>query len=215
MLKINTQLNIVLPLDIEGAPQAEVPVFQDGKPMLAEGKPVTRLETQPYWVYAPPLSMEVFRRFWLVFSKTFAKIYNEGLHVTAGPRIAAYAMRDIAQDLGLWEGEEGVEHGVMDQIRRVSTIIIPTPDKGWQKVPLQDAVNSEFISEENVSEVENILTFFTVISAMHRAGERRAILEGAARLWDAQITLSDCSAFAASLPKLTETGRSGVRIVAG
>lgn len=214
-MRINAQLNLVLPLDVEGAPQAEVPLFQDGKPVIVDGKPVTRLETQPYYVYAPPLSVEVFQRYWLVYSKTFAKIYNEGLHVTAGPRIAALAMRDIAQSLGLWEGEEGVEHGVMDQIRRVSTILIPTPDKGWQKVPLQDAVDSEFISKGDVSEVENILTFFIVISAMHRTGERRPILEGAARLWDAQITSSDCSAFLASLPKLTVTANSGVRIVAG
>jgi hypothetical protein len=170
------------------------------------------LVPQPYYVYSAPLSRKVFERYWLVFSKTFAQIYNEGLHVTAGPRIAAMAMREIAGSLGRLEGIDGVEHGVFDEIRRTTTIAMPT-DKGWQQVILDDAVKGGLISDEDFSEVENILAFFTVISAMHRADQRRPILEGAARLWDAQIISSSFSAFIASLPKLTVIANSGVRMV--
>lgn len=198
-MKINQHLKIVIPLDIEGAPKAKV-----------GGEDVV----QPYYVYSAPLSPQVFRRYWLTFSKTFAKIMNEGLHVTAGPRIAAMAMRDTASELGVLDGLDGVEHGVFDEIKRTSVIVMPT-DKGWQQIPLHDAIAGKLLSEEDVSEVENILCFFTVSSAMLRSAERFPILEGAARLWDAQIISSSCSEFIASLPKLTVIASSGVKTAAG
>lgn len=214
-LKIDQHLRIVLPLDIDGAPKAEMPVIRDGLAVLGpDDKPLTHMVTQPYYVYGTPLSREVFQRYWLVFSKTFAQIYNEGLHVTAGPRIAAMAMRDIARTLGQLDGADGVEHGVFDEIRRTTTVAVPTADKGWQQVILDDAVRGKLISEEDFSEVENILAFFTVIFHMHRADQRLTILGGAARLWDAQIISSAFSVFIASLPKLTVTVHSGARLAA-
>lgn len=213
-MKINQHLKIVLPLDIEGAAKAEVPMIRDGKPVVVDGKPQTELAVQPYYVYSSPLSAEVFRRYWKVFSKTFAVIMNEGLHVTAGPRIAAMAMRDTASELGQLDGLDGVEHGVFDEIKRTSVIVMPT-DKGWQQIPLHDAITGNLLSEEDVSEVENILCFFTVISAMLRAAERLPILEGAARLWDARIISSNCSEFIGSLPRLTVTANSGVKLKVG
>lgn len=203
-LKINQHLNLVLPLEVDGTPEAEVPVQENGQTVLKKVR-------QPFYVHSSPLPREVFERYWLVFSQTFAKIYNEGLHMTAGPRIAAMAMRDIARGHGMLDGPEGVEHGVLDEMRRTSYVMMPT-QKGWEQVMLQDAVAANLISADDYSEVENILAFFIVISAMHRSQERGPILEGAARLWGAQIISSNCSAFAASLPKLIVTANSGVKL---
>lgn len=180
--KITPRLNLVVPLDV--------------------GDKV-------HYVYSQPLPSAVFKAYWLVFSKTFAQVYSEGLHLLAGPRIAAHAMRDIAGKLGL--GEE-IELGVFGEIKRLSYLVFPQEGKGWTQIMLDDAVRANLISAEDYEEVENILAFFTVTSAMHRERERRVILEGAAKLWDAQITSSGCSEFIASLPKLTETVSSGVKI---
>lgn len=213
-MKVSQQLNIVIPLDVDGAPSAEVPAFNpDGTPLMVDGKQATRSEVQPYYVYSTPLSRAVFERYWLIFSKTFSAIYAEGLSAISGPRVAAMAMRDIARRLGQLDGAEGVEHGVFDEIRRTSVIVMPT-SKGWEQVMLQDAINAKLITDDDISEVENLLTFFTVISALHRAAERGPILEGAATLWDARILLSSCSVFIASLPKLTVTANLGVRMAA-
>lgn len=185
--KITPHLNIVVPLDVETA---------DGKKAV-------------HYVYSQPLPSEVFRAYWMVYSKTFAQIYAEGLHMLAGPRIAAHALRDNAAKMGM---TDEVELGVFAQMRRLSYFVLPQEGRGWTQIMLDDAVRGKLISQEDFEEVENILTFFIVTSAMHRGQERRVILEGAARLWDAQITSSGCSEFIASLPKLTETVSSGVKV---
>lgn len=217
-MKINKQLSIVIPVDVDGAPKAMVPQFnRDGSPLMDEvtKKQVELEEVQPYYVYSSPLSRVVFERYWMIFSKAHAAIYGEGLNVISGPRIAALAMRDIARSMGRLDGPDGVEHGVFDEMRRTSVIIVPGQKGTWEQVLLQDAINKDLITADDVSEVENILAFFIVISALHRAAERGPILEGAARLWDARILLSSCSEFMSSLPKLTATASSGgVRIAA-
>lgn len=167
---------------------------------------------QVHYVYSQPLPHEVFKRYWLVFSKTFAMIYNEKLHMMAGPRIAALALRQHAQQMGV--GDE-VDLGVFSEMRRLSYLILPEAGKGWNHIMLEDAIGSKLISEEDYDEVENILAFFTVTWSMHRAGTREVIMAGAAKLWDAQITSSSCSEFIASLPKLTATVNSGAKMRVG
>ncbi len=184
--KITPHLNLVIPLDVEVGGQKAV-----------------------HYIYSQPLPAAVFKIYWKVYSKTFAEIYTEGLHMLAGPRVAAHAMRENAARLG--QSEE-IEQGVFAEMRRLSYLVFPQEGKGWTQIMLDDAVRSNLISAEDFEEVENILTFFIVTSAMHRAQERRVILEGAAKLWDAQITSSACSEYIASLPKLTVTVNSGVKI---
>lgn len=186
-MKIDPKLNIVIPVDVEG---------------------------KTFHVYSSPISIEVFKAYHLPIAKTFSALYNEGLHFTAGPRVAAMILEDKSRALGLWDGPAGVEMGLMNEIRRLTSVLLPS-DKGWVNYPLQDVVDRNLMSPEDVSEVENILTFFIVTSAMHRKAELGAILNGAAKLWDAQITSSGCSEFAASLPKLTVTANSAVKTTAG
>jgi hypothetical protein len=180
--KINKQLALVLPLDVGD---------------------------RVHYVYSQPLPPEVFKRYWLIFSKTFATIYNENLTMMAGPRIAAMAMREFATTHGL---QDEVELGVFGELKRLSYVIHPVEGKGWQQLMLDDALKANLLSAEDMDEVENILTFFTVTWSMHRGGTREAMIGGAARLWDAQTTLSTCSEFVASLPKLTTAVNSGVTV---
>jgi hypothetical protein len=160
------------------------------------------------YVHSMPIGEDVFDRYFLVISKTFAAIYNEGLGVTAGPRVAAKLLKRVATEMGVWDGADGVQTGLMTEIRRLTNVVAPGPN-GWTTFPFQDALGENYLSKGDVSEVENALVFFTVASAMHRRAELESILNGAGSLWGARVEPLNCTEFAASLTTSTATGSSG------
>jgi len=100
-MKLDKALNLVIPID------------QD------EGR---------IYVHSTPISLEVFEKYFLAISKTFAAIYSEGLNVLAGPRVAALMLRRVSDDLGL-------DTGLIDEIRRLSNVIV-----SGKAVPLEVAL---------------------------------------------------------------------------
>lgn len=181
-MKIDRKLNLVIPIDRE-----------DGSRI---------------YVHSSPISMAVFESYYLVMAKTFSSIYNEGLGVTAGPRIAALVLKRVADNMGIWEGETGVRNGLVNEMRRLTNVITPSDD-GWQTIPFKEAIDRGLIDEDEVSEVENALTFFTVAYRLHRKVEREAILNGASRLWGGLIESLDSTEFMRSLPTSTPTAPTG------
>ena len=177
-MKLNQSLNLVIPIE------------QDGGTI---------------YVHATPPSAEVFDRYFLPISKTFAEIYNSGLGITAGPRVAAKYLRKISMEMGVWEGTNGVEAGLVNEIRRLANVI----GIDGQIIPLQDIINKKELDKDNLDEVENALSFFSVASVMHLKKERGPVLNGAAALWGAQITSLDCTAFRDSLRTLTGAENTG------
>lgn len=160
------------------------------------------------YVHSSPIARAVFDRYFMVIAKTFSSIYNEGLGVTSGPRVAALLLKDTATNLGVWDGEAGVERGLMNEVRRLSNVIMLGP-AGWTTIPFQEAVDKKMIDDTDRSEVENAIVFFTVASLMHKKAELPAILGGAVSLWGGQITSSNCTEYASSLPTSTATENSG------
>lgn len=175
--------------------------------------PVSRDDGSTIYVHAAPIEPEVFTRYFLVIAKTFAAIYGEGLGPIAGPRVAAKLLKKIATDMGAWDGPEGVEVGLVNAINRLANVLVPTAN-GWETLPYHDAFRQGTIGAEDASEIGNALAFFTVAYSMHRREERRSILEGASKIWGSQITSSNCSEFASSLPKSTATASSGATAAA-
>src|SRR4051812_3498357 len=100
--------------------------------------PIERPEGVIY-VHAAPISREVYERHYLVMAKTHTAIFDQGLHFTTGPRVAALMLRDHAQRLGVWEGPDGVQVGLMAEIRRLANVIAPN-GKGYGALPLDVAV---------------------------------------------------------------------------
>lgn len=182
-MKIDRQLNLVIPVE---------------------------RETGTLYVHSMPIGREVFERYFLVISKTFASIYSEGLNVMAGPRVAALMLRQTAETMGVWLGEDGVEAGLMAEIRRLSNVLT-LGDNGWQMQPLQVALDRQVLDAEEVSEVENAIVFFTVASLMHHRSEREGVVTGAAKMWNAQISSQSIMELKASLQTLTETDNTGER----
>lgn len=155
-----------------------------------------------FYVHAAPISREVFERYFLVISKAFAEIYTQELNVVSGPRVAALVLRMTAENLGLWDGPNGIKAGLMNEIRRLANVITLGP-AGWTTQPLETAIQTKVLDADDVSEVEGAIVFFILASAVHTRNQIADILGGLNRLWDTQTTLSNCTDYAASLPTLT------------
>ena len=162
------------------------------------------------YVHSTPIAREVFEKYFMTIAQTFASIYGGGLGQLGGPPVAMLLLKQQAEKANAWDGPEGINAGLVEEIRRMTSVIVPgEPGKGWQPLPLQVAVDRGFLNPDDKAEVENAIVFFIVVSAMHNRAVRRPILEGAVDLWGAQISSLNSSAFAASLATSTATGNSG------
>jgi hypothetical protein len=183
-MKIDRKLNLVIPLYREGE--------------------------DPYaYVHAMAISREVFEKYHLVIARTFASLHNNGLDYVAGPPVAAMMLKSEAEKMGSWEGPSGAQ-GLLAEIRRLSSVLSPTP-RGWESVPLQDAVDQDFLDSDDVSGVENALIFFTVASSMYPRQVLKIVLEAVGKLWGARTESLSCMDFAASLTTSNRGGNTGER----
>ncbi len=162
------------------------------------------------FVHAQAISRAVFERYYSIIAKTLTTIYGDGLGVVAGPRVAALRLREIAKNVGV---EDDVQIGLFNEIHRLANVALLTA-KGWEHVPFAEAMAKKMIDEDEASEIENALVFFTLVWSIEKASERPKTMRGAARLWRAQLTSLDFTAFVASLPISTATVNSGETIQA-
>lgn len=168
--------------------------------------PIERDEGTIY-IHSTPISREVYERYFLVMSQAHAAIFGSGPNMISGPSIAALMLKKIATDSGAWAGTEGVENGLMNEIRRLSNVILPGAN-GWETLPLADALKRDLLSDGDIAEAEGIIVFFILVSAVNRRSAAASILNLATDLWGSEITLSDSTTYARSLPTLTATGTS-------
>lgn|ERR1700733_2515027 len=194
-MRIDEQLNIVIPVD--------------------------RANGTTIYIHAAPLSREVFQKYWLVLSKAFAGIYGEGLGSIAGPRIAALMLRRVAESMEVtptgineWNAPDGVENGLMPEIRRMANVAAMATNgsgRGWQLFTLEHAIEHHMIDVEDLDEIDGVLVFFTLVWRLHRHKERLTVLNGSVKLWGASISSLSLSAFVGSLPTSTETASTGAK----
>jgi hypothetical protein len=169
---------------------------------------VQKLETDSgtCYVHSTPISRVEWEEYFFVLSQTYASLFMGGLGVATGPTMASLMLRKVAKDQGVWEGDAGVQVGLMGAIRRLTNVVVST-EQGWQTLPFEVAVNRGIIDEEAQAEVENALVFFICVSSVLRGPRSRSkllVTLGMMRaLWDAQTTSSDVMAFASSLTTLT------------
>ena len=196
-MKLARNLNFIVPVYGD-----EVPT-KDGE--AAVPRPVTA------YVHSVPIAAEVAERYFLILAQTFSGIFNLGLGVAAGPGVAMRLLKKLAVDRKEWEdvdGTPGVKNGLIADIRR-STTVLAMVDNAWQPLPVQIAVDRGLLSEEDRAEVENAIVFFIAVSATLGRVQRKEMMEAACGLWDARVTSSNSTEFAASLPKSIVTGSSG------
>ena len=73
--------------------------------------------TGTVYLHSVPISREVWESYFLVLAKTYAEIMKQGLTVIAGPPVARLLLKVVAQQIGAWEGENGVERGLLPELR--------------------------------------------------------------------------------------------------
>lgn len=166
---------------------------------------IEREDGEKLYIHSIPISRIAFEENWDVIARTFAVIYQQGVGVISGPRVAALALRKIARDLGR---EEQVESGLLREVRRLTNMVYLDKKEGWISIPYDEALKHDRLSEEEVAEVENAVIFFTVLWHMHRRNDALRILPGMLSIWDAHLESSNSTAFASSLRTSTETGNS-------
>jgi hypothetical protein len=160
---------------------------------------VVPLSDEKGWIHATPVSYEIFEKYFLPISKAHATIYKEGLGAIAGPRVAYLMLKKVAEELGMWEGEDGVENGLMNEVFRLTNVIV-TGAQGWVTLPLYEAIRQEKLDDEEMLEVKNTLVFFILASFMHKKTDRELSLRLMTSLYGGQITLLTCMEYVASLP---------------
>lgn len=169
--------------------------------------PIER-EEGDLFVHSQPLGREAFRRYYAVMGQAFTKIFADGLGLLAGPRLAAFVLEDAAKAANQWDGPDGVEKGLLGEIRRLTNAIVPG-EKGWEAMALDDAKGAGLISPEEAEDAEGAIVFFILCSALQKRTQILPMLKAAGEFWGTQVTSSNCTEFAASLRTSTEAVSSG------
>lgn len=171
--------------------------------------PVEREGLGTVYVHSMPISREVFERYFLVIGRAFALIYSKDLNFFAGPRVAKLLLRNAAEEVNAWKGPEGVEAGLLGEIRRLSNVSVPREGGGWETLPYETALARGIFSEDEVEECENNICFFILNSAVQKRSSLLAFLVAMNEYWGTQTTLLNATEYTTSLPTLTPAASSG------
>lgn len=169
--------------------------------------PVAMEDGSEIFVHSMPISSEVYKNYWKVLSKTFAAIGTGGF-AAVGPKVAMEMLREQAEEFKAWDTQNGVQRGLLPEIRRLTNVVAPVGNTGWQSIPFDDTQSKSLIDQEEYEEIEGKLIFFTASYHLFDKALRRAMLQGAFAPWRSQIISLDCTAFTNSLATLTKDGSS-------
>lgn len=177
-MRINKKLNLVIPVEDESG--------------------------STFYVHAKPFSREAFEANYMLFSQAFASMIENGIQVTAGPRVAALVLHDIAVKMG----KESDYTAIIAEIKRTSTVVKST-SSGFEPKMLSSAIAHGDIDEDDASYIEGVICFFTLASAMWRGDRLSATLAFMNGLWGTLTESLDCTGFIASLKTQTTEDDTG------
>ena len=158
-------------------------------------------------VFSTLIQREVFEQNVMLIGRTHAMMWGLGLgDPTAGPRVAAMMLKKVGEQLKL----ERECESLLAEIRRLSNVLVPT-DGGYETVPLEDVLKKKILDEDDWSEVENAIVFFTVASWMHKRTDQIPVVGEALQIWGAQLVSSTITEYRSSLTTSNEAASSGVK----
>jgi len=150
-------------------------------------------------VFSSPLPEAVFESSYRIIAAAQDIVFSHGLRsaIISGPRIAAIAIRDAGKAI---EEDGGVDSSsaLLAEIKRISTALVPT-DSGFDMVPIDAAIKSGAISQEDWKEAEGTLAFFTCVWYAESRKNRKEFLEGLVNMMNFSCTSQNCADFVASL----------------
>lgn len=162
-------------------------------------------------IHSTPIGLDTFKTYHDNLSRTFTKIYTGGHGIITGPRIAAMLLEKDAKEYGNWEGDNGIQKGLLEEIWRLSNGYTNTNGQGWKMTPL--AAAQDYLTEEEWSEVQNAIVYFTVASAIHRRTELKASLEAALSLWGPRVELLNATEYLSFLQTSMKEDNTGEKVI--
>ena len=117
-------------------------------------------------VWAQPISLAAFKTYYRVLSKTFSRMYEDQVSFLTGPKTASLTLEEIARETERgnaggtwWDGVDGVENGLMAEIRRLCIVFAPADGGGYTQLLLPDAVTKGLLSERELLQLESALVY--------------------------------------------------------
>lgn len=153
-------------------------------------------------IFSMPISRTVFEDNFVIISRAYAALYANGLGPVAGARVASLFIKQEAEQAGLTEKAEAL----MIEIHRLTTVLAPPVNGGGVSldlIPFSEAISRKLFDEDDISEINGALSFFTLVLWMTPKQSLETPLMGLSLIWPAQITLSPLTEYRTSL--LTST----------
>lgn len=162
--------------------------------------------TPALYAVSIPVSRLVFEAHFRVLSLLHAEIISEGgAYLPIGIRCAAL----LAKEIGTREaskrgasGDSGVS-ALLAEIQRLTTILAPDGDRGWEDFPVPSAINAGHLSAEEWEEVHGAILFFTGAYWLAASRKRAEMAQNIASMLGWSLTPSTPAAFGASLTPLS------------
>ncbi len=152
-----------------------------------------------FYIHSATIGRHVFEEFFVVIGKAFSLLYSEGMGDVSGPRFGALMIRKCAKDMGV---EDEVEKGLINEIRRLTNVIIQTPE-GWETITFTSCIDKKMLSEDDIAEVEGAICFFILASSVHKRSVRELFLKVPLQIWGGEITYLNATAYRNSLQTST------------
>lgn len=184
-MKLSPELNLVAPIE-----------FADGT---------------TGWLHSTPIAYDVWAKYFEPISIALSEIYANNAKLAA-PRMAAFKLQQIAERLGVWDGADGVDKGLMATIRNGTNVVI-AGENGYDTLPYYTAIQRGLLTARDAGEIDNLIVFFILVSAVHGT-KKTGIIQPLLAMWDALLISLSFTAFVASLPTLIAVENTGAPIPA-
>jgi hypothetical protein len=157
------------------------------------------------YVHSIPVGRQTFEMCFRPMARAMSAIVSEGIGPITGPSIAALLLQQEANIIG--EGD-AISKTLMPEIKRLTNVMIAGKD---QVIPYGVVEQRNILDEDQRSEIENLLVFFTLASWIRLPeGLSRGLgIEGLRELWKAQTTSLELMGFMSSLKTSTTPASSG------
>jgi len=185
----------------------------------------------PYSVFASAISSRALKKYWQLVNGSMGLLHTSSeLGPRTAPKYALEAIREVAREKGPLYADD-IEKNVIGEMRRLAMVVMPdeagwedqinrdkdgkvesvtgAAKRGWETIPLDEALSKNLLSEDEGDEVMNLLAFFTLAHSFYPVAERRTTMSAAAAYWGGRTTSSDFMEWKNSLPIWTGEENSG------
>ena len=171
--------------------------------------------------YHTPISRQVFEANYRILAAVKAELASKNIQyqMATGPIIAGLVLIDEAKKNAISDGDVdkngcAVIDGaiaLLADIKRLTMVLLPT-ETGWVSRPVDSAIATGQIDEDEWSEVESALVFFTCHCALVKRAQRAAMFKATSAVLQGVSTSLTLTEFSDSLPPLTKAEPSEVKV---